>query len=812
MDNNFNNSGMLPVGTILHGKYRVDGYLASGGFGNTYVATDISFDKKVAVKEFFLRGVSQRDDNSTTVSVSNPDSKATFTSQREKFKKEALRLYNLDNPHIVHVYDLFEENNTAYYSMDYIDGPSLKQKLNMIGHGMPEKSVRKILSQLLDALECIHDNGIFHLDLKPANIMLGRDGVIRLIDFGASKQQSTGGGVTATSAIAYTNGYAPREQMEQNPNKFGPWTDFYALGATLYNLLTNRKPPLPTDIDDDTSTDKHVALPMPSTVSDKTKKLVLWMMATNRKKRPQSVSEILGYLSKTDNGDHSSSYSFSTSDSEETVVKGSGSSYSSSNNGTEIPIYRSISSNGLTWTLVSITLGTEYSIFKWKVYCDESYAYIYNEGTEYVIDKAYSKKYRILKSDGIGTPTNPTILVKDYQAVEFTEYFQPLSPSVRSIDYHMGGDNVIKDIDLAGNANSNIKYTIDSIPLQKGISLSQLEETAQQQGDTGSLYFLGLLYLTGKMVKKDYSKAVKWFRAGALKGDASAQAALATRYYNGEGVTQDYYQAVSWYRKAAEQEEPPAQYMLGLCYYNGDGVAQNYAEAAKWYKKAAKQGYDDAEYMIGFCYYQGKGVAQDYEQAFNWFRSAANKENVNAMQMVGMCYYLGNGAPLNYSAAVPWFRKSADQGNPSGQFMLGECYYNGRGVSQNYYTAVQWYRKAADQDDPDAQIMLGICYENGQGVSQNFEQSRKWYQKAANAGDENAAEALKNLGRYSYANSDYEVRSQSTTVAKDADTEEDNGSLGCLGELVYGTIQNVLTYVGVIGGIMLILFLINKCG
>ena len=298
MSNNINTDNMLRVGTVLHGTYRIDRYLSSGGFGNTYVATNIQFGEQYAIKEFFMRGISQRDNNNTTVSVSNTDNSETFASQLEKFKKEARRLRKLNNEHIVRVHDLFEENGTAYYVMDYIDGENLSDRLKRTGKPLSEAKVMQFLPQILDALEAAHKEGILHLDLKPANIMVDRQGVVRLIDFGASKQQSAQGGATTSTAVSYTNGYAPREQMEQNLEKFGPWTDFYALGATLYDLLTNNHPPMTTDIDDDRSADKHLALPLPSDLSAKTKHLILWMMNTDRAYRPQSVAEIKDFLAK----------------------------------------------------------------------------------------------------------------------------------------------------------------------------------------------------------------------------------------------------------------------------------------------------------------------------------------------------------------------------------------------------------------------------------------------------------------------------------------------------------------------------------
>lgn len=289
---------MLAVGTVLRQAYRIDGYLASGGFGNTYVATNVNFKEKVAIKEFFMKGVSKRDEDSTTISVSTPEGKATFEVQKDKFKKEALRLHMLNSKHIVRVHDLFEENGTAYYVMDYIDGESLSSRLKHTRAPMREAEVMDILRQVLDALSVVYSANppILHLDIKPANIMIDKDGVVKLIDFGASKQISYDGSGTTSSAISYTNGYAPREQMEQNMSKFGPWTDFYALGATLYCLLSNSRPPLPSDIDEDKTPDKRETLPMPASVSQKMRKLVLWLMQGDRKERLQSVAEIEEYI------------------------------------------------------------------------------------------------------------------------------------------------------------------------------------------------------------------------------------------------------------------------------------------------------------------------------------------------------------------------------------------------------------------------------------------------------------------------------------------------------------------------------------
>lgn len=289
---NLNPSQMLPVGTVLDRRYRIERYLASGGFGNTYVATDTRFDSRVAVKEFFMRGTNHRAPDHSTVVVSNSDNQAGFTAQLDKFRREAKRIFDIRHDHIVHVSDLFDANATSYYVMDFIEGESLSARVKR--GPLSEQEVRDVAAQLLDALSAVHAAGFYHLDVKPGNIMIDAKGHCTLIDFGASKQMSALERTSlSASGMAYTPGYAPVEQEAQKIKSIGPWTDIYAVGATFYHLLTAQNPP---EVEPDDTGDDSRMFAYPSGVSLQMQKAISRMMNPSPRKRPQTIDDARALL------------------------------------------------------------------------------------------------------------------------------------------------------------------------------------------------------------------------------------------------------------------------------------------------------------------------------------------------------------------------------------------------------------------------------------------------------------------------------------------------------------------------------------
>ncbi len=287
---------MLPIGSTLRdGTYRVVRYIASGGFGNTYEVEHLKLGKNYCMKEFFMRGINLRQNNIVTVSIE--ENRSSFEQMRKKFFQEAKRMAHIENAHIVDVTDCFEENRTAYYVMKLINGQSLSAMMTAQGHPFSEKEVRTMLPSLLMALRCVHKQGLYHLDLKSANIMMGEKKHLWLIDFGASKQMSAEESHSlsfSSSPICYTIGYAPPEQVEGDTKRIGPWTDFYALGATLYNLLSNQKPPELGDV----KYEREKAFHFPPAISNNMQELILWLMQPDYFKRPQTVEEIEKFLTE----------------------------------------------------------------------------------------------------------------------------------------------------------------------------------------------------------------------------------------------------------------------------------------------------------------------------------------------------------------------------------------------------------------------------------------------------------------------------------------------------------------------------------
>lgn len=301
------NDNALKQNTILHGKshtYTIKKVLGQGSFGITYLATtrvkvagtlgELETTMQVAIKEFFMRDINGRKENTVTTGSKG----GIYTNYKQKFAREAENLSKLHHPNIVKVLEYFEANNTVYYAMEYLDGGSLDTYITQ-NKSLPEAESIKYAKQIGSALIYMHSHKMLHLDLKPGNVMLRTDKEAVLIDFGLSKQyDEEGKPETSTTIGSGTPGYAPLEQINYHGGKGFPATmDVYALGATIFKMLTGIRPPEASEILNEGfpayELQKHQ-------VSDSLIACTAKAMAALKKDRPQSVEAFLESLENDD--------------------------------------------------------------------------------------------------------------------------------------------------------------------------------------------------------------------------------------------------------------------------------------------------------------------------------------------------------------------------------------------------------------------------------------------------------------------------------------------------------------------------------
>lgn len=271
-------------------KYRIIRVLGQGGFGITYLAENTYFDKKVAIKEFFPKDFCGRD-NSSHLTLWTQNNADLVEKLKARFLKEAKNIAKLDHPCIVKIHDIFEENNTAYYVMDYIEGENLNEMVKQDGPLSETKAVEYI-KKVGEALVYIHSSNMTHFDVKPANIVIRKnDDSPVLIDFGLSKQYDKHGDATSTLMQGVSHGYSPIELYNPGSiSSFSPQTDVYSLGATMYYLLTGCTPPSASEITQN-------GLSVPINISEVNAYSIRKAMSVSRVERPQNITSFLQFLS-----------------------------------------------------------------------------------------------------------------------------------------------------------------------------------------------------------------------------------------------------------------------------------------------------------------------------------------------------------------------------------------------------------------------------------------------------------------------------------------------------------------------------------
>ena len=292
----------LPTDTILRGAYILGRSLGRGGFGITYIGWHINLEKAVAIKEFFPKGFVFRNTaagfsaGSTSVHLVDSSLQASYRSSLQGFLKEAKTLGRIRLPGVVTVHDCFEENGTAYIVMDYVNGHDLKTYMKDNGGKVSEAETLRLLHPVITSLRQLHQEDVIHRDISPDNILVNQKGESILVDFGAARNLELRNGTEHSLTVILKPGFAPIEQYDSHGSQ-GPWTDVYALCATMYKMMTGITPAEPViRLDNPENRQELLANLKRNEISDKTSNVLLKGMEVFPRNRFQNMSELESVL------------------------------------------------------------------------------------------------------------------------------------------------------------------------------------------------------------------------------------------------------------------------------------------------------------------------------------------------------------------------------------------------------------------------------------------------------------------------------------------------------------------------------------
>ncbi len=614
----------LPVNTELqNGKYLIQQTLAQGGFGITYLAIHTVLKRKVAIKEFFIKEYCDRNSDSQ-VSLGTAGSRDMVERFRAKFIKEAQTIAALEHSNIIRIFDIFEENGTAYYVMEYHEAGSIADYLKTYRR-MSESEAVRLIKQVAGSLDYLHKRNMNHLDIKPANILLNAQNDAVLIDFGLSKNYDAHGNQTSTTPIGISHGYAPLEQYRAGGvGSFSPQTDIYSLGATLYKMLTGVTPPEAVTI-------SLEGVPeMPNDISDSSKRAIIKAMSPMRNDRPADVAEFISLLNDAPN-----------------IVEK-----------VETSQERTI-------------------IFAEPNKSDESTHLVGEENDKTNIADTVNPNQQPSKQNSGQRKNKIVVALFVMLGIIVGAVAWQIFDKQKSETDVAESEDEIQNQDLS--REEMYKKALDAQDAEEYEEAFKWFYKLAEMGDAEAQTIIGVYYYYALGVEEDNYEAFRWFSKADAQGyeDPDLYFALGECYYLALGVEENDEKAFEYFSKSEKlgdcASEDKLYGYLTECYYNGFGVTKNYALAAKWARKGVELDDANSQNYLGLMYYDGKGgVSQNYYQAVRYFRLAANQELAAGQYNLGMCYYYGDGVEEDESEAVKWFKSSAELGYESAKEALDE--------------------------------------------------------------------------------------------------------------------------------------------
>lgn len=596
---------LLPADTLLDGKYRIDHVIGTGGFGITYAAHAAGLGATVAVKEYYPVDFGTRD-GPLIVRPSSDGHALLFDRLKAGFVREAQTLIKFRHNAIVRVLSVFEAHGTAYMVMEFEAGRSLKAWLAGLGRPPTQAEIDAIVVPLLDALEVVHAASYLHRDIAPDNIIIRHDGSPVLIDFGASRQ------VAGAMTGLIKGGFSPQEQYANDPALQGPWTDLYALGATLSFALTGKIPEqAPARGIDDTM-------------------------------RPLRAVDFEGYrpafLAGID-----AALQWSPKDRPQTVAAMRQIMYPKIE-----PALSSVPNLSVVPRLSVVPAIAARPQASFGAIVDERGPHAARPAT------SHWPKPRAMALVGAG-------LIAVVLAATNFAMRRPVDPAVPSPGRP---DDIPLSQRTAHQLHEEAQRYFRGDGVERDYQRARiLFEQAVARGHGPSMHQLGWLHEHALGLAQSYVAAREWYEKAAAAGHYAAMNNLGYLHDKGLGVSQDFGRAREWYEKAAAGGEAAAMENIAVLYREGHGVAQSTSTAFEWYQKAANAGEASSMNWVGRFHQEGWSTAVDKVAARQWFLKAAEADDEDGMWNLSTMLDAGDGGPANAEQAAHWLLQAAKAGN-----------------------------------------------------------------------------------------------------------------------------------------------------
>jgi TPR repeat protein len=699
---------ILPKNTILDGSYRIEDVIGSGGFGVTYLAEDINLGNKFALKEYYPFDFGDRDSR-MSVKPKSERHKDTFEWGRASFLQEARMLARFRHPGIVRVTRVFEANSTAYMVMEFEEGKTFENWLKAIGRPPPQEELDRIAASILDALELMHSANFLHRDIAPDNILIRADGSPVLLDFGAARRAV--GEMSRSLTGIVKAGYSPQEQYATDGRLQGPWSDLYALGATLYRAVAGQAPEEATLRISDDRTQSAVQAAKGSYRPS----FLASIDACLRPKfadRPQSVAQLRPMLLNQVEAES------------ERLARGGATRRIEPTRG-----YKAQKRKWIVAAALVAVMGGSYAGFEYTRWGAEQRRKLEMEAKRQHEERLAAERNATKEQAAREAEVNRRADVaeakrKAQEEVRAEAEARRQREERSAAEKKAAEERAAREVEAKRQADAAARKNAEEAKARAQAEAKRLQEervAAERKTAEARATREAEIMRKGEEERrqlaeaesrrkadeerrsveeartlvnaKNYTRAAELLQPLADSGNTDAMIYLADLNLYGWGVPRDDVKAREWYEKAASRGQVGANVGLGVLYEHGRGVAKDFTKARELYEQAAALGNSTAVNNLGWLYYFGRGVTQSFEKARDHFERAAARGNRWAMNGLGVLHRDGSGVPRDYAKAREWFEKAGAAGASYGWSNLAWMDLQGQGKPKNFARAKELFEK-----------------------------------------------------------------------------------------------------------------------